>query len=109
MICFQALILAYLYSLYWCGRFSLHLIIIQLRVAAERISGSFLKIALGLDGQSPRIDSGRASELSTAPVFGKPGAKPFGGINRQNAFSFHKIKLIFTSWDSGLCFGFPID
>lgn len=68
----------------------------RLRVAAKCISGSFVKIAVGLDRQSPRIDSGHAFEINTLLVFGKPGAKSFGGVNHQNSFSFHRIKLIFS-------------
>lgn len=52
IIRFQALISAYLYLLYWCWGFCLYLIIILLRVAAEWVSGSFVKIGISLDRQS---------------------------------------------------------
>lgn len=55
IICFQALIFAYLYLLYWCWGFCLYLIIIQLRVAVEWISESFVKISISLDRQSLHI------------------------------------------------------
>lgn len=55
IICFQALIFAYLYFLFWCWGFCLHLIIMQLTVAVEGISGSFVKISITLAGQSLHI------------------------------------------------------
>lgn len=69
----------------------------------------FVEIAIGLDRQSLRIDSRQVFELNTLLVFGKPGAKSSGGVNHHNSFDFHEIKLIFTSWESRLCFGLPFD
>lgn len=81
----------------------------QLRVVVECISGSFVKITFVLDRQSLHIDSRHAFEINTLLVFGKPGAKSSGGVNHHNSFDFHEIKLIFTSWESRLCFGFLFD
>lgn len=53
--------------------------------------------------------SRHAFEINTLLVFGKPGAKSSGGVNHHNSFDFHEIELIFTSWESRLCFGFPFD
>lgn len=47
----------------------------QLRVAVECLSGSFVKITIALDRQSPHIDSRRAFEINALLVFEKPGAK----------------------------------
>lgn len=55
IICFQALIFAYLYLLYWCWGFCLYLIIMQLRVVVGCMSGSFVKISISLDRQSLHI------------------------------------------------------
>lgn len=81
----------------------------QLRVVVECISGSFVKVTIGLDRQSPCIDSRHAFEINTLLVFRKPGAKSSGGVNHHNSFDFHEIKLIFTRWESRVCFGFPFD
>lgn len=77
----------------------------QLRVVVECVSGSFVKITIGLGN----IDNRHAFEINILLVFGKPGAKSSGGVNHHNSFDFHAIKLIFTSWESRLCFGFPFD
>lgn len=81
----------------------------QLRVAVECLSGSFVKITIALDRQIPHIDSRHAFEINVLLVFEKPGAKSSGGVNHHNSFDFHEIKLIFTSWESRLCFGFTFD
>lgn len=110
IICFQALIFAYLSLLYLGRGFCLYFIIMQLRVAVECISGSFVRISISLDRQSPAyFDSRHAFEINTWLEFGNPGAKSSGGVNHHNSFDFHEIKLIFTSWESRLCFGFLFD